>query len=245
MIDMKRLLDKVLGHAGTVLGSADEPDKVSAAKKGKLRDVNLGSFGGGAMASGLAGLLLGSKSGRKLGKFTFKLGGLALIAALAYRAYQKWRSGAFSVSPKGDPEDVRALPAPTETPFLPSRDEEQQRIAHNLLRAMIGAAKADGHVDATEQARIFAKMDELDLGTEDKAFVMDELRAPVDLPAIARSAHTPEEAAEIYTASLLAIEGAKAEERDHLSRLAALLGLEDRLVRELEASVRSAVILEA
>ncbi len=41
---------------------------------------------------------------------------------------------------------------------------------------MIAAAKADGHIDAKEQAAIFAEMDKLPLNADDKAFVMDELR---------------------------------------------------------------------
>ena len=38
---------------------------------------------------------------------------------------------------------------------------------------MIAAAKSDGHVDATEQANIFAQLDKLALSAEEKAFVLD------------------------------------------------------------------------
>jgi len=44
-------------------------------------------------------------------------------------------------------------------------------------------------------------MDKLALSADDKAFVMDELRAKLDIDAVAGAAETPEEAAEIYTAS--------------------------------------------
>ena len=71
-----------------------------------------------------------------------------------------------------------------------------------ILRAMIAAAKADGHIDAVEQQKIFGKLDAMDLGTEDKAFVIDELRKPLDIDAVVAAATTPELAVEIYAASL-------------------------------------------
>src|SRR6185369_10030317 len=58
--------------------------------------------------------------------------------------------------------DALALP-PSGTPFNPSGEGEQQSLGRSLLRAMIAAAKADGRVEAAEQASIFAEMDKLDL----------------------------------------------------------------------------------
>jgi uncharacterized membrane protein YebE (DUF533 family) len=105
---------------------------------------------------------------------------------------------------------------------------------------MIAAAKADGHIDATEQANIFSAMDKLELDSEDKAFVVDELRAPVDVDSIARAARGPEEAAEIYAASLLAIDVDNAAERAYLALLAARLNLDDALVQHLHRTVEDA-----
>ena len=105
---------------------------------------------------------------------------------------------------------------------------------------MIAAAKADGHVDAEEQRTIFAEIDKLDLDSESKAFVMDELRAPLDIDAVARGATTPETAAEIYAASLLAIDIDNAAERGYLAMLAARLRLDDGLVQHLHATIEGA-----
>jgi uncharacterized membrane protein YebE (DUF533 family) len=129
------------------------------------------------------------------------------------------------------------LPAPVDTPFNPSSKADQQALSRHLLRAMIAAAKADGHIDATEQASIFARMDALPLAADDKAFVVDELRAPLDVDAVAKAARTPEEAAEIYAASLLAIDVDNAAERGYLALLAARLKLDDTLVQHLHANV--------
>lgn len=236
MLDAKRLLDQFLGsetgrRLGEKLGGSIDPSQLrNAADRFGLGGS---SVGGAALASGLAGLLLGSKKGRKLGGSALRIGGMALIGALAYKAFRAWQDG--------QPASGSAPPAleapPANTPFSPAAEADQQSLGRNLLRAMIAAAKADGHIDASEQARVFAELDKAELDADDKAFVMDELRAPLDIDAVAKAARTPEEAAEIYTASLLAIDVDNAAERGYLALLAARLGLDDKLVEHLHATV--------
>jgi uncharacterized membrane protein YebE (DUF533 family) len=200
---------------------------------------SFGGFGGGALAGGLAGLLLGGKGTRKLAGSALTHGGMAVVGALAYRAYQNYQAGNAPASvPQA--QSVPMLPAPSNTPFNPSSEADQQSLGRNLLRAMIAAAKADGHIDAKEQSEIFAQMDRLNLSSDDKAFVMDELRKPLDVDAVARAARSPEEAAEIYTASLLAIDVDHAAERGYLGMLAARLNLDEKLVAHLHATVEGA-----
>lgn len=232
MLDAKRLLDQFLGSQT----GAASPGGLDAGQLGELARKHLGGFGGGALAGGLAGLLLGTKSGRKLGGSALKLGGMALVGALAYKAYQNWQAGRQPAATTGEP----LLAPPADSPFNPGDEGEQQLLGRQLMRAMIAAAKADGHIDSAEQGKIFAAMDRLDLDAEDKAFIMDELRAPLDIDAVAGAARTPEEAAELYTASLLALDVDTAAERGYLALLAARLGLDDALVTHLDAAGRSA-----
>lgn len=228
MLDAKRLLDQFLGGQDGQNG-----------KGGGAGEFMKGA-GGGALAGGLAAILLGSKTGRKIGGEALKLGGMAAVGALAYKAYRDWQAGKEAPAAPPARESVPMLPAPSGTPFNPSSESGQQALARHLLRAMIAAAKADGHVDAQEQARIFAEMDKLPLGADDKAFVMDELRAKLDIDAVASAAATPEEAAEIYAASLLAIDIDNAAERGYLAMLAARLKLDDALVAHLQQTVAAA-----
>lgn len=234
MFDAKRLLDQVMGGQGGQGGQGSS---------GGSGDFLRGA-GGGALAGGLAAILLGTKTGRNLGGEALKLGGMAAVGALAYKAYRDWQAGKQPAPAAPEQPQQQApvpmLPAPSGTPFNPSTPSEQQTLARHLLRAMIAAAKADGHVDAQEQARIFAEMDKLPLAADDKAFVMDELRAKLDIDAVASAASTPEEAAEIYTASLLAIDVDNAAERGYLGMLAARLKLDDALVAHLQQSVAAA-----
>lgn len=244
MFDAKSLLDQFLGGGKAPGGFSGEGGQQGQRGGGfDLSQIGnqlgglgggLGGLGGGALAGGLATLLLTSKKGRKLGGSALQLGGMAVVGALAYRAYQNYQAGK---QPQISASGVPALPAPEGTPFNPVAEADQQRLGLNLMRAMIAAAKADGHVDAEEQANIFAQLDRLAMDSEAKAFVIDELRAPLDVDAVARDVRTPEEAAEIYTASLLAIDVDNPAERGYLALLAARLKLDDALVQHLHKTV--------
>lgn len=244
MFDAKSLLDQFMG--GQNQGGQNQQGLGGGRNQfGQGGDLlsqagnMLGGFGGGALTGGLAGLLLGSKGGRKLAGNALAYGGMAVAGALAYRAYQNYQVGR-QASPAAAAQ-TPLLPPPADTPFNPVQEADQQSLARNLLRAMISAAKADGHIDAAEQSNIFTQMDKMNVGAEDKVFVMDELRKPLDVDAVARCARTPEEAAELYTVSLLAINVDNPSERAYLALLAARLRLDDKLVAHLHATVEGAL----
>jgi uncharacterized membrane protein YebE (DUF533 family) len=104
-----------------------------------------------------------------------------------------------------------------------------------LLRAMIAAAKSDGHIDAEEQRRIFDKIDQLQLDTEAKAFVIDELRKPLDIDAVVEGAKS--RAAAIETASALPIDPDSPAEQAYLAMLASRLKLDPGLKLNVEQEV--------
>lgn len=239
-MDAKRLLDQFLG-AGSGAGSGLAG--FGAAAKRKYEETGgMKGFAGGAVAGGVLGLLLGNKSVRKLAGGVAGYGGAALIGALAFKAFQSWQQGkAGATAPVAAPAqlpppeaiDPRYLPGATPaadgTPF--------ERV---LVAAMIAAAKADGHVDATEQGRIFQAVEQQGLDAEAKAFVFDALNAPTDLDAIARAAATPEQKAEIYLAARIAIDPDHAAERAFLAALGHKLALPTGLTQELDAQVVAA-----
>jgi uncharacterized membrane protein YebE (DUF533 family) len=260
MFDAKKLLgDFISGQVQKKMGGSFGGTSGGFGGGGGIGDLSrmLGGGTGAAMAGGLASLILGSKKGRKLGGSAIKLGGLALVGSLAYQAYRDWQAGqGAQAAPAGgaaapggsflgaagtSPFAAGTPPEPPRgTPFAPANEADEQALSRNLLRAMIAAAKADGHIDAAEQAAIFGEMDKLALDQEDKAFVMDELRAPLDVDAVARAARSPEEAAALYAASLLVIDVDHAAERGYLAMLAARLRLDDALVAQLHAKVDEA-----
>ncbi|GGA45688.1 tellurite resistance TerB family protein [Pelagibacterium lentulum] len=179
----------------------------------------------GAGAAGLAAGMLFGRGG--VGRIA-KLGAMAAIGGIAYNAWQKNRQGQ-----QIDPEQ-----APPPGPFMPQSETEKDDLGKALVRAMISAAKADGRIDADEKARIFARLDGMDLSAQDKAFVFDELSSPLDMEAVVRSADTPEHAAEIYAASLVAIDGQSPAELAYLEALAHRLGLPQGLISEIHAAAQ-------
>lgn len=254
MFDPKQLVDQFLGSGAQQGGASQRAGDALQQGKGYLQN-NAGGLAGGALAGGLAGLLLGSKKGRKLGKKAVTYGGLALVGGLAYKAYSNWQqnqqnpqAGGSGTAPtaggagggEAAPEQV-ALPDPSGTAFEPAAAPGgESQMALNVLIAMIQAAKADGHIDAQEQAHIFEQIDKLGLGVEEKAFIMDELRTPLDIDKVVAAATTQELALELYTASRLTIEPDHPAEQAYLQMLAARLGLEPALVNELEQAVAEA-----
>ncbi|MGX7707876.1 tellurite resistance TerB family protein [Methylobacterium sp. Gmos1] len=221
-----------------------------AAILGGLASLVLGGRRGhGGFGSGFGAPGMGSGMGSGLGS-TGRLGGLALIGTLAYQAYQSWQANQAQTNRSQSAAPPRAsgfIPSADEaarmlggTRFAPSSPADEQDRARALLIAMITAAKADGHIDADEQGRIFGEMDRHALDADDKAFLMDALRAPVDVEAVARLARGPEQASEIYAASLMAVTVDTPQERAYLDHLARRLGLDPGYARHIEATLAAA-----
>ena len=198
-----------------------------------------GGFAGG-MAGGLAGNLLSSKSGRKMGKSALKMGGIAAVGALAYAAYQRYSSGkgtAVDAAPQS--VDAELVPAPEGSAFMPAEDDSvgQDALGLTLVRAMIAAARSDGRLDAQESQAIFQRIESLGLDYESQSLLVAEMGQPVDMDALVASATSPEVAAEIYIASLLAIDVDTAAEKSYLAMLAARLNIPPELATELRHQV--------
>ena len=86
---------------------------------------------------------------------------------------------------------------------------------------MISAAHADGRLDAQESQSIFQRIESLNLEPDEKALLVAEIGKPVDMDAIVKSATRAQIAAEIYIASLMAIDVDTAAEKSYLVMLAA------------------------
>ena len=190
-----------------------------------------GSGGSGALAAGALGMLLGSKRGRRMGGKAVTYGGLAALGMLAYKAYGNWQAqqtgSAQAAAPHGEPQTVDRLP--------PAQVEEHSRA---ILRALVAAAKADGHVDDRERQMIEAEFAQLTDDSELQRWLEAELNKPLDPVEVAAAATTPEMASEMYLASVLMVDEEHFMERAYLDELARQLKLEESLKAELESQVR-------
>ena len=233
MLDPKKLLDDLLGSK--VPGGSGSTVRDGASKVTQLAKDN-------PLATGaIAAVLLGTGAGRALTGTALKAGGLAAIAGLAYKAYQNYQSGNQPDATKtGEPE---LLPPPSDTSFHPSQAPQgEAEFALTLVRAMISAARADGHIDEAERGKIADRLKLAGLDAEAESWLVSELERPVDLDALVASAQTDAQKVELYTASRLAIEPETRAERGNLDMLAGRLKLPDPLVDHVEATVSAAKV---
>ena len=101
---------------------------------------------------------------------------------------------------------------------------------------MINAAKADGTIDDKEVQRILGQLQDGGADQEAQDFLLQEMARPMQTGAlVAAVAGRPELAAEVYAASLLAIEVDTPKERQYLDQLAASLQLDPVVTRDIEA----------
>jgi uncharacterized membrane protein YebE (DUF533 family) len=213
----------------------------------KILDQLIGSNAAGGFAGGLAGGVLASalmsKKGRKLTGSAVKLGGLALVGGLAYKAWQNHKQGV--AAPAGGAPAGGFSPPPVDLQaqagFLPRPGDEAgaQQLSQLVARAMISAAKADGQIDVRESEVILAQVNALPLDDEAKAFLFAEYSKPLDIAGLVAAVDSPEHAAEVYAASVLVVHPASPAERFYLSSLAGGLGLEPSLARQIESVVAS------
>lgn len=186
--------------------------------------------GGGALAAGALGLLLGNKSARKMGGKALTYGGLAALGVVAYKAYGNWQAQQAS-APQAEPQTLDRLPA-----------AQAELHSQAILKALVGAAKADGHVDERERQLIEGELLKLTHDGELQQWLHAELNKPLDPADIARAASTPEMAAEMYVASVLMVDEEHFLERAYLEELARQLKLDPALKTELEAQVRQELV---
>jgi uncharacterized membrane protein YebE (DUF533 family) len=212
----------------------------------------------GGLAGGTVVGALSSKKGRKAAKSAAKIGGLALVGGLAYKAYRDYQEGqrrngrhqAVGDGSARAPATAVGAQAPGPAAAVAAADRwgsvgrnqfaaviEEPPVGESrsllLVRAMIAAAMADGHLDTDEQGHLFREIDRLDLSAEEKGTMLEELRHPWPMHAIVARCDAPETAIEVYTASVLAIDETRPESELYLSQLARLLQLPPTLVEEI------------
>ena len=221
-----------LGGAGGLdglLGGGKPParyEQRSEAREDKRGLLNA-DFGKGALTGGALGLLLGHKKLRKHAGKIALYGGVAALGVLAYKAYgdYKRQQGETGV----EPQTVDRLPPPL---------AEQHSQA--ILKALVAASKADGHIDAREREVIEGEFVRIDGDPELRRWLHEELEKPLDPAEVARAASGPEVAAEMYLASLLAADEQSFMERAYLDELARQLKIDDALKARLEHQLRDA-----
>lgn len=172
---------------------------------------------GGGLGDLLGGLVGGGAAAGGLGDL---LGGLAGKGAVPSndRSFGDILNASFSN--KGEP-DV----APT---------ADQNAVAGLMLKAMIQAAKSDGKIDESEKGKLLGQLGDID--REEMAFVQAQMKAPVDVKALARQVPQGLQA-QVYTMSVMAIDLDNQTEAQYLHELAQALAIDQKSVNHIHAQL--------
>jgi uncharacterized membrane protein YebE (DUF533 family) len=230
-------------------------------KEGKaVVDINklAGSFLSGGAATGLAGGVAGgalvsaltTKSGRKAAKSVAKIGGLAAVGALAWSAYKKYQGNStedasqavvagpqrqlpqHTVTDHASPNSAQVWQHLPQAQFDTLATVEAQSKGLLVMRTMIAAAMADGHLGPEEQKQIFKQLDHLD--TQERSLLFDELRNPLSCDELAAQASDPVVAIEMYTAAALTLDMNCLVAKEFMAQLGRGLKLPDSLIASIQ-----------
>ena len=195
---------------GSVLGGASNTSSASSGGLGGMLDgLSKASRPSGSSGSGGIDDLLGGLSA-KMGSRNAGAGGLGdLMGALSGGMAATGASGGF-----GDLLN-QVLAGGGQTPV--SATPDQEAAAGLMIEAMIMAAKSDGKIDDAEEAKL---MDHLgDISSEERAFVQEALRQPVDPKALASDVPNGLEP-QVYAMSVMGIDLDNQSEAQYLHQLA-------------------------
>jgi uncharacterized membrane protein YebE (DUF533 family) len=241
-MNIQSLLNQILGSGSAPTGGS--------APQGQGRGSDMGKYLVGGAAGGALGLLLGSKRGRGMGGKALKYGSVAAVGALAWKLYQDHQAKqqqqpvpnapgqGYAPMPQAQPMRQAQPVQPASFAALPAPQMELH--AQAMLKAMIAAAKSDGHLDARERELLHGEMSRLNADAETRAWFDAELAKPVEPGDVAAGVTSPQMAAEVYLASLLVVDETTTMERAYLNELARCLQLDPGLKADLEARAAQA-----
>ncbi len=220
-MNIQSLLDQLLGAGQSVAQKASQS--------------GYANFGTGMLAGGALGMLLGDKRLKKYGGKALTYGGAAALGALAFRAYSNWQQqkAAAGAAPATPVQAQQFLPAP-----------ETADHSRAVLKALIAAAKSDGHIDGRERGLIEEQLGRMAGDASLRSWIDAEVSRPLDPAEVAAAANgSTVIATEMYLVSVLAVDSESFMERAYLDALASQLKLPADLKAQLETEARQAVVV--
>lgn len=180
---------------------------------------------------GLAGLLVASKSSRKLlakyGTGALLVGGGAVAGSVLWNKYQQ--------KMRGQQADIvtQTSTAPAQEPVV--LDARSER----LITALVFAAKSDGHIDERERQHIEEQLRAANIDVQGRVLIDRVLTQPLDPQRLAQSVRDGQEALEIYYLSCAVIDIDHFMERSYLDALGDALKLPEDVREEIERDVQA------
>jgi uncharacterized membrane protein YebE (DUF533 family) len=250
------------GFGGMAGGSA--PAGGAPSGPGTLDDIfNMvkGGLGNAAQHPGQAGgigAVLGSFMGG--GKGAAQGGMLAVLASVAMKAMtaageQQAAGGGQGGSQGGGLADLLGglmpggggqsqgpwsggdVPLGMRAPQNTAEEEALESTAQLVLKGMINAAKSDGQISPDEMQRIVGKLQESGADQGMQQWVMQQMQAPLNVRAFAAEIPNQEVAAQVYAASLLAVDVDTDAEKQYLQQFSQAVGLHPLVVGQIHQTL--------
>lgn len=193
--------------------------------------------GGDNLAAGGIGALLGALMGGSKSTTMNSLGGgmMGLLGMMAYKALSGTMSGKAGATSQPSAQEYSQPSQSYAREYTQPSPQQQNIDAEIIITAMIDAAKADGQVDPAELSRIMDTMKSSGIGQDGINYVIQKLQGPMETAKILSAVNgRPDLAAQVYSASLMAIDVDTDAERQYLATLADAMGLSPAVVRNIE-----------
>lgn len=196
----------------------------------------------GMLSQAIGGGFRGSK---RRSSTTFGVGNTAILTSLlgvGIAAFEHFTKGSNSQQPIPQNSGMPPPPPPSSGSFgaSPPPPPSSSASATVMIRAMIAAAHADGHLDQAERAELRKTLLRSDLSAEDRRFLENLFDTPPSINEIVSEVKTPQQAEQVYTVSVLSITVDSELERNYLQSLATALRLSPdqvhRIHRELSGN---------
>ena len=215
---------------GKALGGMSSDDVMA-----KLKElVAQNQLGAGAAAGGLGAIVLGTHAGRSVAVGAAKLGALALIGGLTYKALLNYQNG----QPLLNGAHTLTQAAPVGSGFEPAAVTNESATLY--IKAMIAAAAADGRIDDGEMEKIMGGIKQGGMDAHAEEFLAAELNTPATVDELAAACTSSEQAVQVYTAARLAITPDGGAEDAFLAALGDKLGIDSTLAAHIDAAAKSA-----
>lgn len=214
----------------------------------------VGGKGGGLNCGTLLGIgglaaILGAVMPRSFTRGAALMG----LGAVAYNFYQKWSKGGEQQEASQQQYDMGQYGAGQPAGQYGERrvsgghhqfgDAAEQTVnpqdptAVLMLRAMIYAARADGHIDEQERSRIMKLAEQFLPGADTQALLNSFMSEPLNIDALVSECRAPEQKEDLYRLSCLVVDIDHFMERGYLDALAQGLGIEKGRQQSLEREV--------
>lgn len=209
----------ITGFLKKLFGSKEIANAVNTAANttNNMTSGQIGSIGA------IAGAILGGGSSSIKGA----LGGgaLAMLGTLAINALQN----KLNIQPATlASEPLEKILNESQIESIKSEDTEKL-----ILCAMISAAKADGQLDDQEMDKIMKKVGENGITAEEQNFIRNEINKPLSIKNLVARIPNSLVGAQVYAASLFAIDINTDAERQYLQELAQALSLDADAVKRI------------